>query len=358
RSRRWEWRPQLAPGSRVDDAVDPEDPAAALVRLRSREHRNPIEYGCDGGYLTFSYDHGLGDGRLPMNLLALMSRAGGSAAPDFGVEVRGPVVRRLAGVARTEPVELGRAVAAIVRRDRDVGHHPVARTAVEVARGVHIGSVTSAPGLLARLDETRRARRLSRVAVVTHYVQRGLSEAGVPMAGEAEVLVDLRRDAGWQGPGTLANLFSVVAVPVSGSIADLAAALAHDTEPVRAVPRSALSLALRYPQARRMRRASAGRPPAVSLGPDVPVRLTVTDLSGAIAPRDVQWAEPEAGPPVFAISIPPATGDHLALGITATRGHLHLTLTGVGDRFDRSGLCDGLDRALAGIAEWLEAKAP
>ncbi|GAB3127618.1 hypothetical protein GCM10027289_05330 [Tsukamurella serpentis] len=367
-SRIWEYDSRIDDAYVVTDRITVAGLEDLLADLISRPHARPVEVGSAQGYVSFAYDHGMGDGNL---YAAIISTVSGAAdhdrtreRPELGLaDPMRALVRQALAEDREEFTaailanlqRVGRRI--VQRRNTPAGAAP-APAAQEGALAVV--TVRSGADLLGRLDARRKSgdAPLSRAAVISFHLHGGLVAAGFDLVDEVEMLVDLRRATGPGAKGTLANVFAVVDVPLrpADSLGTFESALTASVRPARAVARLLTSLVVRYP-VHRIRQALPRRTAAAArTRTEGPAHLTITDLSQAPALRRIHWIDDDR-PAVHAVAVGPGTPAHIAVAVTEGRGVLNVTATFDGGRFPAERVREGIERALREVTAWIEAPA-
>jgi|GEM_PF-2428740 len=341
------WRYTEMPSLNAKATVDMSGCATAqqvLDRVVGQPVAAPISVGQAGEYLCVRFDHGIGDAHLMTETLAALSHAtDGLVAPPPAPTVANPVrvaighnlkaglsevTRQAVGLAqagRSFPSVAGQAGVC-----REEAAAPAAGEPGDADRpaGYHAVFVKSEDHFADQVRAWRDATggRASLTALLMWSICRALRDAGVTLADDCGVLVDLRRFLP-AGARTLANLCTVARVRggADTSYEKFSAELRATAESVGPLVKLAAYLAsTRVCAAIRGRRGQPWWVAGSSQGSAV--HLTILDISKMPALAKIAWTRPMDAE--LAVALPPGSPAHLstALHITAS-GSVQVTAT-------------------------------
>ena len=313
-----------------------------LDRVVGRPATSPISVGQAGEHLCICMDHGLGDSHLMTEIVAALSHTearNGFVDPLPAPTVDKPVQSAIGNYLKSAPRQIIREVVSLAttawppsrsRADAAVrGGESSVQGAQEATDYVAV-FVKSEPHfadeLRARRDATNTRASVTGLVVLSIY--RALQDAGIPLADDCEVLIDLRRFLP-QAAQTLSNFCTVARVRAGAgtSYEDFSAQLRARTESIRTLVRLAGYVILA--QAFRAVRRNRNQPrPAVDGGlqPGSAVHLSVSDISKMPALAKLAWTRPTDVE--TAVSLPPGSSSHLSIAMrVAGDGSVQATAT-------------------------------
>jgi hypothetical protein len=299
-----------------------------LDRVVDRAPAAPISVGQAGEYLCIGFDHGVGDANLAMEVVAALSHTEAPSgfvdplpAPTLDTPVRRAVIHQFRSAPRLiiahalSLVNAKRSASSAQARAAAGDDEPVVQGAQD-AQGCRVVFVKSEPHFADELRTWREANgtRASVRALVTLSLYRALRDAGIRLADDCEVVVDLRRFL-LDEEHTLSNFFGVAHVPAGADAtdekfgADLHARV-RSTEPL-------VRLALHLAQERALAAVPGRRSQAWKLGAGdarSPVaHLTISDVSKAASAAKIRWTRPMDAE--LAVVGPPASASHLSISV-------------------------------------------
>ena len=351
-------------------SIDDRKLSEALLDVLADDRTRPIQVGIRDGFLVHVFNHGMGDGRLALEVVVALSGAGSRERAEIGgAEPHAPLPRTILAIIRHRPVQFGKAVwhvgvrAMAARGQPRPGRDPAPNTALAVqaeaaggtGTGMEVVVCRGEPGSLSRIDAARRARSsaASRGAVIAYHLGRGLQAAGVTLTDDIGVLVDVRERTSDAADFSMGNAFAVVGVPLADGV-DLTAfgaAYHRAVSGENALARLLFSLTVRYPLVRLARRKKSA---AAAGDAGRPAALTVSDVTPMPVLKSMRWlADPER-PAVFAVASTPAAANHLAAYVTEARGRLFLSVSFQRSGFPREVIEAGLRDALGMLEDWCE----
>jgi hypothetical protein len=353
-----------APESMTPAVASAEAMTAALnsILVSSLDIRVPVAVIPDD-FAVFRFDHGLGDAHILMKMVAAVSCSGaGSDMVPTGTDipnVRYPAIWSVLNAARTTPGTFVGAIWAVFqdkvgrlrsrlskrsrRRDEDPDH---VQSTPDPYSAVY---VKSSSDYAARMRRYRAAHQvdMSVSALTMYFICRSMCAAGIPIAPEVEVLVDLRRYLP-EGLFTWANFTAVSRIEFRS-----------DTPPQEFGEKLATNLA-------------SGRPLIEMVGGIAKLRVlslamprhrhgdwvvgersatgaatvTMSDITRLPAVADVRWRQDAR--PNLAVALPPASRSHISILICApSPGEFQLTASFFPAEFDADKIRNALSHALA-----------
>lgn len=342
------WRYTEKPGRNAKATLDVSRCTTAqqiLDRVVGQPAAAPIAVGQAGEYLCVRFDHGIGDAHLMTETVAALSHAtDGLVDPSPDPSVANPVRVAIGHNLKAQWVRFTREAVGLEHAGRSFpglrGQSPVCRAGPPRIRRAEkaeetTGSadcravfVSSEPHFADQLRAWRDAtgKRASVTALLMWSIFRALRDAGVTLADDCGVLVDLRR---FLPPGawTLANFCTVARVRgAADTSAETFSAELHATaESAGLLVKLAAYLAsTRACAAIRGRRSQpwwvAGSPHGSV------VHLTISDISKMPALAKIAWTRPMDAE--LAVALPPGSPAHLSTALRVTaNGSVQATAT-------------------------------
>jgi hypothetical protein len=317
-------------------------PQEILDRVVGRPAAAPVSVGQAGEHLCICIDHGIGDSHLITEVVAGLSH---SQAPNGFVDplpvptiakpVRSAighylksaprqVIRQALSLATTAWSSVGVRAYAAAR-----GDEPIVQGAKEAQDYLAV-FVKSEPNFTDELRAWRDATntRASMTGLVMLSIYRALRDAGVFLADDCEVLVDLRRFLP-NAAQTLSNFCAVsrVHAGAASSYQNFSAELRARAESIGTLVQLAGYVVLaRAFRAARRNRNQPRRAVTRSIKPRSAVQLTISDISKMPALAKVAWARPTDAE--AAVSLPPGSSSHLSIAVwVAGNGSVQATAT-------------------------------
>lgn len=331
-----------------------------LDRVVGRPPAAPISVAQAGEHLCICFDHGIGDTRLMMEVLAalLHNRApNGFVDPLPAPTIDRPVRWAFAHYLKSKPRQVIRHVVGLAARARSsfsAGAQAAARGDDRIAGGVGDATgyravfVKSVPHLTDELrtwrDHTHPDASVTGLVMLSIY--RALRDAGITLADDCEVLVDLRRflpDA----VQTLSNFVAVTRVNAAAgtSYEKFSAELRSTAESIGTLVKvaayfaSAGALAAVRSRRKQPWRAAAG-PAQRSV-----VSVTISDFSKTQTTAKLAWDRPMDAE--LAVALPPGSASHLSIAVwIAGNGSVQATATFAAGLLDPDTVRDALRAAL------------
>ncbi|MGV9793129.1 hypothetical protein [Gordonia sp. NPDC003422] len=339
--------------------LESSSPVAVLARMGTVEPEKPIVVGSDRGYIVVSFNHGLGDSHVMMEILAALSRGSDSTTTESGYSDPAPhsgfrwafpvvVVRAIA----SNPRAAASAFRELMEHRRTSGTSAVPTSAGEGVNSVptqdrkeksesrSVVFVESGPNFLESLNARRRALpyKISANALVVYSIQNALLRHGLDMDESVEVLVDLRRHLPRER-GTLGNLVAVAPIPLrrDSEAVDFGSDFRRYTAsslPVLLLAGAAVKRQLARPAKPMLRRLdSSGRPKRSESTPHMRPTLTVSDITNHPSVDKLRW-KAAVDDRIFAISLPPGGTDRLSVAVARHANRLQFTATFDGASID------------------------
>jgi hypothetical protein len=212
----------------------------------------PLHIGVGHRWLILAFDHGLGAGRLMVELAAaITSDDPGFAEPLPKADCRNPGLTSAAHALRTSPRAMLASVADLPRRGN--GQQAI-RSAEPINTGTALVHVRSADTFLPALREERQrwGTSASTLGILASKVLCAFERSGLRPSGVANFLIDLNRYLP-ATTGTLANFVGMASIPVAAPYdpVEITESLQTYTQGYRALVRygrSYLSQTVRRPQ--------------------------------------------------------------------------------------------------------------
>lgn len=312
-----------------------------LDQVVGRPAAAPISVGQAGEHLCICIDHGIGDSHLMMEIVAALTHEeapNGFVDPLPAPTIDKPVQSAIGNSLKSAPRQVIRQAVSLattawssarLRAHAAAGGHEPIVEGVKEANDYLVVFVKSEPHFADELRAWRDATntRASVTGLVMLLIYRALRAAGITLADDCEVLVDLRRflpDAAQ----TLSNFFTVTRVHARGtSYEKFSAELGAKSESIGTLVNLAgyLALARAFREFRRNRhqprRAVTGK-----LKPRSAVHLSISDVSKMPALAKVAWTRPMDAE--IAAALPPGSASHLSIALwVAGNGSVHATAT-------------------------------
>jgi hypothetical protein len=359
RGRLWEYTDK--PGTLLKaDLSGAHTPEQILERLVGRPAPAPITVAQVGAYACVCFDHGIGDSHVMMEVLAALAAAG---SPRGFVEPvpNPPITDRPFRTALTTYVRNSRrgipmaefakftcvTVGHKVRRAfRDLAD---SRGQVTTHRGCEVIHVVSVPRLRSTVRAWRDGRHpgASVTSTIILSIHRALRDAGIHVADELDVLVDLRRLLP-PGVETLANLCTIAKVEAGANVTvdEFSARFRARTSSGWPLIKTAAHLNLN-----RIAFALGSHPkPKGRLVAEPPgsrtIEVTVSDISKIPATAKLRFATPDAA--TLAVALPPGSDRSLTLALwVSSAGQVQATATLPSGLIDREILRGALENGLS-----------
>jgi hypothetical protein len=358
--RSWEYTDK--PGALLKtDLTGARTPEQILERVLGRPAPAPISLVQVGEYVCVCFDHGIGDSHVMMEMLAAIiarnsPRGFVEPVPDPAIIDR-PLRTALVTYARSSKhrgrltVEFAQSTfTTVVRKARSTFRNFTAqRGHAAMVRGYEAILVESKPGLVRDVRGWRDARHpgASVTSVIILSIHRALRAAGIPVADDVDVLIDLRRLLP-QGVETLANLCTIVKVDAGRNMTfdEFSEQFRVRTSSGWPLVKTAAHLGLgRIAFAFGLRPKPkwwlAGKPADSGL-----VEVTVSDISKIPSAFKLDFTRPEVA--VLAVALPPGTTRSVTLALwLSAAGQVQVTATMPPGLIDRNTLRRALDTALS-----------
>jgi hypothetical protein len=331
-----------------------------LDRVVGRPPAAPISVGQAGEHLCICFDHGIGDANLMMETVAALSHKQAPngfvdplPAPTIANPVRSATIHCLKSAPRqvirhaVSLANTARSSASVRARSAARGDEPIAESGKEVKDYCAV-FVKSEPHFADELRIWRDATRTraSVTGLVIWSIYRALREAGIALADDCEVVVDLRRflpDAAQ----TLSNFIAVARVRAGAGIS-------HQKfcDELRATAKSIGTLVKVVAYVASVRalaavRSHRSKPPRLVVGPmqHASVRLTISDFSKAPSNAKLLWTRPVDAE--LAVALPPGSASHLSIAVwVAGNGSIQATATFPASLVDTETVRNALQMAL------------
>lgn len=356
------WEYTYKPGALLKtDLKGARTPEQILERVLGRPAPAPISLAQVGEYVCVCFDHGVGDAHVMMEMLAGIAarnspRGFVEPGPDFPIVER-PLRTALVSYARSckHPgrltVEFVQSTfTTVVRQARKTFRNFKAqRGHAAMVRGYEAIHVLSKPGLVRDVRAWRDARHpgASVTSLIILSIHRALRTAGISVADDVDVVIDLRRLLP-QGVGTLANLCTIVKVDAGKNMTfdEFSEQFRGRTSSGWPLVKTAAHLGLgRIAFAFGLRPKPkwwlSGKPADSGL-----VEVTVSDISKMPSTFKLDFTRPEVA--VLAVALPPGSNHTVTLTLWAsTAGQVQVTATLPPGLIDRDTLRRALDTALS-----------
>ncbi|HET7739251.1 MAG TPA: hypothetical protein VFL67_01220, partial [Mycobacterium sp.] len=355
------WECTDKPGALLkSDLAGARTPEQILERVLGRPAPAPISLVQVGEYVCVCFDHGIGDAHVMMEMLAAITarnspRGFVEPVPNPAIVDR-PLRAALVTFARSSEhrgaltLEFAQStISAVVHKARKTFRSFKAQHGhTATVRGYEAIHVTSKPGFVRDVRVWRDAGHpgASVTSVVIFSIHRALRAAGIPVADDVDVLIDLRRRLP-RGVETLANLCTITKVPAGSNMTfdefneqfrvrtssgwPLVKTAAH-----LGLGRIALALGVRPSPKWWL----VGTPAESGL-----VEVTFSDISKIPSTSKLDFTRPEAG--VLAVALPPGTTRSLTIALWVdAAGQVQVTATQPPGLIDRDTLRRALETAL------------
>lgn len=304
-----------------------------LDRVVGRPPAAPISVGQAGEHLCICIDHGIGDSHLMTEVVAALSHTeapNGFVDPVPAPTIDKPAQSAICNYLKSAPRQVIRqaiSLASTAWSSSSVRAHAAARGDEPIVKGAKEANdyftvfVKSEPHFVDELRVWRDATntRASVTALVMLSIYRALRDAGITLADDCEVVVDLRRflpDAAQ----TLSNFFTVARVHAGAgtSYENFSAALGASAESVGTFVKMAayVSLARVFGIVRR-HRDRPGRVLHSGLKSSSAMHVTISDISKMPALAKLAWTRPLDAE--LAVSLPPGGPSHLSIAVWVAR---------------------------------------
>jgi hypothetical protein len=313
-----------------------------LDRVVGRPAAAPISVGQVGEHLCICIDHGIGDSNLMTEIVAALSHTdapNGFVDPLPAPNIDNPVQSAIGNYLKSAPRQVLRQVVSLATKAWSFSRsrvHAVARGDEPIVEGAKEAKdylavfVKSEPHFADELRAWRDATntRASVTGLVMLSIYRALRDAGITLADDCEVPVDLRRflpDAAQ----TLSNFCTVARVHVGAATCDESfnAELGARLEWIGTLVKLAAHLAFaRALGAVRRNRNQPWRPVNGGRKPRSTAQLTISDISKMPAVAKMVWTRPMDAE--AAVSLPLASSSHLSIAMrVAENGSVQATAT-------------------------------
>jgi hypothetical protein len=313
-----------------------------LDRVVGQPAAAPISVGQVGERLCVCLDHGIGDSHLMTEIAAALSHTeapNGFVDPLPAPTVDKPVQSAIGDYLKSAPRQVIRQalrLATTAWSSSRVRARAAARGDEAIVKGAKEAKdyvavfVKSEPHFADELRAWRDATstRASVSALVMLSIYRALRDAGIPLADDCEVLVDLRRflpDAAQ----TLSNFCAVARVHAGADTCSekFSAKLRDRSESTGTLVKLAGYAALaRAFRAFRRNRDQPRRAVDFRLKPRSAVHLSISDISKMPAVAKVAWSRPMDAE--AAVLLPPGSSSHLSIAVwVAGNGSIQATAT-------------------------------
>ncbi|MET4428226.1 MULTISPECIES: hypothetical protein [unclassified Mycolicibacterium] len=355
------WECTDKPGALLKaDLAGARTPEQILERVLGRPAPAPISLVQVGAYVCVCFDHGIGDSHVMMEMLAAITARN---APRGFVEpvpnpalIDRPLRTALVTFARNSehrgPLTLEFAQStftAVVHKARKMFHNfKTQHGHTATVRGYEAIHVVSKPGFVRDVRAWRDARHAgaSLTSVVIFSIHRALRAAGIPVADDVDVLIDLRRRLP-RGVETLANLCTITKVAAGRNMTfdEFSDQFRVRTSSGWPLVKTAAHLGLgRIALALGVRPSPkwwlVGTPAESGL-----VEVTYSDISKIPSTSKLDFTRPEAG--VLAVALPPGTTRSLTIALwVSAAGQVQVTATQPPGLIDRDTLRRALETAL------------
>lgn len=360
-TRRWNFTANPSLSAKLNfDISGCETTHEILDRAVGRPRGAPISVGQVGEHLCFGVDHGVGDAHTILEIAAALSHSQAPngfvdplPAPTIDKPVRWATINYLKSAPR-QVIRHAVSLANTAWSSSRVRSHAAARDdepiveRAQEATGYRTVFVKSEPRLATELRAWRDATqtRVSVSGLVMWSIYGALRNAGIPLADECEVLVDLRRFLP-DGAETLSNFFAVTGVHCGAntSYEEFCAELHSKTKSIGSLVKLVAHLAsVRALAAVRSRRNQRRKPVAGPVQNSL-VRVTVSDFSRTPSLAKIRWARPMEAE--LAVALPPVSASHLSIGVwVAGNGSVQATATFAASLLDTKTVRNALQTAL------------
>jgi hypothetical protein len=358
--RSWEYTDK--PGALLKaDLAGARTPEQILERVLGRPAPAPISLVQVGEYVCVCFDHGIGDCHVMMEMLAAMiarnsPRGFVEPVPDPATVDR-PLRTALVSYTRSSKrrgpltVEFAQSTFTTVvhKACKIIRNFKVQHSHAVIVRGYEAIHVVSKPGLVRELKGWRDARHpgASVTSALILSIHRALRAAGIPVADDIHVLIDLRRMLP-RGVETLANLCTIATVVDNGNMTfdEFSEQFRIRTSSGWPLVKTAAHLGLGRIASALGRRPNpkwwlVGKPADSGL-----IEVTVSDVSKIPSAFKLEFTRPDAA--VLAVALPPGTNRSLTLALwVSAAGQVQVTATLPPGLIDRDILRRALHAALS-----------
>jgi hypothetical protein len=313
-----------------------------LDRVVGRSPAAPISVGQAGEHLCICFDHGIGDSHLMMEIVAALTHEeapNGFVGPLPAPTTDKPVQSAIGHYLKSAPRQVIRQVVSLATtawssarvraHAADRGDEPIVESTAK-AEDYRAVYVKSEPHFADELRDWRDASntRASVTGLVMLSIYRALRDAGLKLADDCEVVVDLRRFLP-EPAQTLANFFTVARVRagVDTCYEDFSAGLGATAESIGTLVKlgAYVSLARAFGVVRRNRN-QPGRLLDGGRKPSSAVHVTISDISKMPSTAKLLWTRPMDAE--IAAALPPGSASHLSIAVwVAGNGSVQATAT-------------------------------
>jgi hypothetical protein len=356
------WECTDKPGALLEaDLTGARTPEQILERVLGRPAPAPISVVQVGEYVCVCFDHGIGDSHVMTEIFAAITarnapRGFVEPLPDPAIVDR-PLRTALVTFARSSKhrgpltVEFAQSTfTTVVHKARKIFHNlKLQHGHTATVRGYEAIHVTSKLGLVSDVTGWRDARHpgASVTSVIILSIHRALRSAGIPVADDVDVLIDLRRLLP-RGVETLANLCAITKVDAGRNTTfdEFSEKFRVRTSSGWPLVKTAAHLGLgRIARAFGLRPNPkwwlVGKPADSGL-----VEVTISDVSKIPSTFKIDFTRPEAAE--VAVALPPGTNRSLTLALwVSAAGQVQVTATLPPGLIDRDTLRGALDAALS-----------
>jgi hypothetical protein len=332
-----------------------------LERVAGLPAPAPICLAQVGEYVCVCFDHGIGDAHVMMEIFAGIvaqnsPRGFVEPLPDPAIVDR-PLRTALVSYARSSKhwgpltVEFAQSTftTVVCKARKTFRNFKAEHSHAAMVRGYEAIHVKSKPGLVRDLRAWRDAYHpgASLTSVIVLSIHRAVRAAGIPVADDVHVLIDLRRQLP-QGVQTLANLCTIAKVDAGGNMTfnEFSEKFRVRTGSDWPLVKTAAHLGfgrIAFALGRRPKPKwwLAGKPADSGL-----IEVTVSDISKIPSTSKVDFTRPEGA--VLAVALPPGTNRSLTLALwISAAGQIQITATLPPGLIDRDTLRRALDTALS-----------
>lgn len=340
RSGKWRFDPNCS-GVLVSTMPDPDVSAAAeaMYEFASKPVDVPLHIGVSPHFVFIDFDHGLGGGRLIVELIAaITSDDEGFAAPDPTANRRWPTSSAFIHTMRTSATQLIRGLSgALWDRPRV---EPGVGTDESMSDGITVVYARSDIDYLSRLRREQKShpRGTSVLALIISRILSSLEHQGVSVAEHTNFMVDLNRYLP-DTAGTLSNFIAVAPVRVSSPYDPqlISQGIAEYTTGC-----GALWLYLLSSMAQRFRSPSTLKR---FRGAGDSAQVIVSDHRMPARGQKIRWACDTDR--VFLIMMPATADTQLSLAVTAIDDQILMSASFCADVFDVAVVQAALDTTLS-----------
>jgi hypothetical protein len=358
--RSWEYTDK--PGALLKaDLAGARTPEEILERVLGRPAPAPISLVQVGEYICVCFDHGIGDCHVMLEMFAAIiarhsPRGFVEPVPNPAIVDR-PLRTALVSYARSSKhwgpltVEFAQSTftTVVCKARKTFRNFKAQHGHAAMVRGYEAIHVVSKPGLVRDLRAWRDARHpgASVTSVIVLSIHRALRAAGIPVADDVDVLIDLRRMLP-EGVETLANLCTIAKVVAGGNMTfdEFSEQFRLRTSSGWPLVKTAAHLGLSRVASALGRRPNPkwwlmGMPAGSGL-----IAVTVSDVSKIPSGYKLEFTRPEES--VVAVALPPGTNRSLTLALwVSAAGQVQVTATQPPGLIDRDTLRRALDTALS-----------